>query len=50
MVVAKAMRTDLMLMAGTLLTGSEPLNSFGGDRQAQVAAWPGHPAAWAALR
>ena len=48
MEVAKAMRTALM--AGTLLMGSEPLNSFGEDRQAQVAAWPGHLAVWHALR
>ena len=38
-----AMRTALM--AGTLLTGSEPLNGFAGDRQVRAAAWPEHPAA-----
>ena len=32
-------------MVGTLLTRSEPLNGFGGDRQAHAAAWPEHPAA-----
>jgi hypothetical protein len=35
MEVAKAMRTALM--AGTLITQREPLNRFGGDRQAHVA-------------
>ena len=48
MEVAKAMRTALM--AGTLLTRSEPLNGFGGDRQAHAAAWPGRSTARAALR
>ncbi len=35
MEVAKAMKAALM--AGTLLTQREPLNRFGGDRQAHAA-------------
>jgi hypothetical protein len=48
MEVANAMRTALM--AGTLLTGSEPLNGFAGDRQANAATRSGRTAAPAALR
>jgi len=48
MEVAKAIRTALM--AGTLLTQREPLNGFGGDRQANAAAWLGHPTAGDAPR
>jgi hypothetical protein len=43
---AKATRTALM--AGTLLTRSEPLNGSCGDRQGHAAARPG--ARWLGLR
>jgi hypothetical protein len=37
-------------MAGTLLTGSEALNGFGGNRQAHPVAGPGRSAATVAPR